>query len=181
MAIRTVITRGFGNGTFNGTIPLVVRRGYAQAGITIINICREVMTYLKTKSDITDVIGSGTSARIYHGQAKQGVSLPYVVMEQFGDFSAEHINGRIGVAADVIRITCYASTSSGAYDLYDRVRRAPFHRYRGSAGNAQILTVTSTGGHRTGYDPPTRGSAQPRFWIARDYLVWHDEAKDVYS
>ena len=29
MAIRTVITRGFGNGTFNGTVPLVVTRGYA--------------------------------------------------------------------------------------------------------------------------------------------------------
>ena len=31
MAIRTVVTRGFGNGTFNGTIALVVRRGYAAA------------------------------------------------------------------------------------------------------------------------------------------------------
>lgn len=28
MAIRTVVTRGFGNGTFNGTIPLVTLRGY---------------------------------------------------------------------------------------------------------------------------------------------------------
>ena len=28
MAIRTIITRGFGNGTFNGTIPLVSLRGY---------------------------------------------------------------------------------------------------------------------------------------------------------
>ena len=28
MAIRTVVTRGFGNGTFNGTIALVVIRGY---------------------------------------------------------------------------------------------------------------------------------------------------------
>ncbi len=28
MAIRTVVTRGFGNGTFNGTIGLVVTRGY---------------------------------------------------------------------------------------------------------------------------------------------------------
>ena len=29
MAIRTVVTRGYGNGTFNGTIALVVLRGYA--------------------------------------------------------------------------------------------------------------------------------------------------------
>ncbi len=35
MAIRTVITRGYGNGTFNGTIPLVVTRGYAIGVLTI--------------------------------------------------------------------------------------------------------------------------------------------------
>ena len=29
MAIRTLVTRGFGNGTFAGTIALVVTRGYA--------------------------------------------------------------------------------------------------------------------------------------------------------
>ena len=31
MAIRSVVTRGFGNGTFNGTIPLVTLRGYVSA------------------------------------------------------------------------------------------------------------------------------------------------------
>lgn len=31
MAIRTVVTRGFGNGTFTGTVALVVVRGYAAA------------------------------------------------------------------------------------------------------------------------------------------------------
>jgi len=29
MAIRTVVTRGYGNGTFSGTIALVTTRGYA--------------------------------------------------------------------------------------------------------------------------------------------------------
>ena len=31
MAIRTVVTRGYGNGTFDGTIALVVLRGYVPA------------------------------------------------------------------------------------------------------------------------------------------------------
>ena len=29
MGIRDIVTRGFGNGTFNGTIALVVTRGYS--------------------------------------------------------------------------------------------------------------------------------------------------------
>lgn len=32
MAIKTVVTRGYGNGTYNGTIPLVVTRGYLPGG-----------------------------------------------------------------------------------------------------------------------------------------------------
>ena len=35
MAIRTVITRGFGNGTFNGTIALVATRGYSIGAVVI--------------------------------------------------------------------------------------------------------------------------------------------------
>lgn len=32
MAIRTILTRGFGNSTFNGTVGLVVTRGYLGVG-----------------------------------------------------------------------------------------------------------------------------------------------------
>jgi len=35
MAIRTVVTRGYGNGTFNGTIGLVVTRGYAISDVVV--------------------------------------------------------------------------------------------------------------------------------------------------
>ena len=35
MAIRTVVTRGFGNGTFNGTIALLVVRGYKTGVLTV--------------------------------------------------------------------------------------------------------------------------------------------------
>lgn len=35
MAIRTVVTRGYGNGTFNGTIALVVLRGYISSAAIV--------------------------------------------------------------------------------------------------------------------------------------------------
>ena len=35
MAIRAVVTRGFGNGTFDGSIAGVVRRGYI-AGVVVV-------------------------------------------------------------------------------------------------------------------------------------------------
>ena len=36
MAIRTVVTRGYGNGTYNGTMPLVVLRGYVSGDAVIV-------------------------------------------------------------------------------------------------------------------------------------------------
>ncbi len=57
MAIRTVVTRGFGNGTFSGTISLVVARGYA-TGAAIIS--RTKMPRLQQAT--TRIIGLDTSA-----------------------------------------------------------------------------------------------------------------------
>ncbi len=34
MAIRSIVLRGYGNGTFNGTIALVALRGYTSAVVT---------------------------------------------------------------------------------------------------------------------------------------------------
>lgn len=36
MAIRDIVTGGFGNGTFNGTIPLVVTRGYLSGSSPVV-------------------------------------------------------------------------------------------------------------------------------------------------
>ena len=49
MAIRTVITRGYGNGTFNGTIALVVTAGYA-IGAAIVRVFCD--PHIKNKADI---------------------------------------------------------------------------------------------------------------------------------
>jgi len=38
MAIRTVVTRGYGNGTFSGTIALVVTHGYAIGAAAVVTI-----------------------------------------------------------------------------------------------------------------------------------------------
>ncbi len=49
MAIRSVITRGYGNGTFNGTITLVVPRGYA-IGVAVIADPVKVGSMLSAKN-----------------------------------------------------------------------------------------------------------------------------------
>lgn len=58
MAIRTVITRGYGNGTFNGTIALVVTKGYAistaiaEVSLSILKSIRGSITKSILEADI---------------------------------------------------------------------------------------------------------------------------------
>lgn len=68
MAIRTVVTKGFGNGTFNGTIGLVVTSGYgvgtAVTGPDVVCVHLGLMdaldTVVSTPMDSDDYVISAT-------------------------------------------------------------------------------------------------------------------------
>lgn len=140
------------------------------------NILEDVRTYLKTKSAITDVVGSGTAAKIYFYDAKQDIGLPYIVMDNFAGDSFENLSTISGIATNRIQIDCYSTTATLAYTLAELVRLAPLQMYRGAAGSSTIVSVSSNGGYRQGADPPSPGSAQKRYWVSRDYIIQHRES-----
>ena len=51
MAIRDIVTRGYGNGTFNGTIPLVVLRGYTSSDRATVDFTLKSRSIAFTLSD----------------------------------------------------------------------------------------------------------------------------------
>lgn len=137
--------------------------------------------HLKTKTNITGSVGTGANARIYKNRARQGVSIPYIVVEVFEGSSTEHLQGISGLAENRIQVDCYASTSVAAYDLAESIRLAQsgdgasLQGYRGTMQNIFIYGVTSETGYREGEDPPEKGSDQPRYWCSRDYVIAHSE------
>ena len=46
MAIRTIVTSGFGNGTFDGTVSLAVTRGYATSAAGVVAIWLSQITII---------------------------------------------------------------------------------------------------------------------------------------
>jgi hypothetical protein len=74
MAIGTVVTRGYGNGTLTGTIALVVTRGYMAAVSTFANSPRIVYSRAHSRS-VTSPEGTRTvtapeDARTVYGMEK---------------------------------------------------------------------------------------------------------------
>lgn len=141
------------------------------------DITSELITYLKTKTAITDLVGSGSAARIYYGDARQGVALPFIVMRVFDGESQEHLTGISGLATNRIEINCYGSTTSQAYNLAEAVRLAPLQKYRGTMGTTYVNEVASPQGYARDFDQPTQGDNAKRFVFTRDYFLHYQEAK----
>jgi len=140
------------------------------------DILDSLRTYLKSKSAITSLVGSGDAARIYFHDAKEGAAMPFIILEIFEGQSLEHLSAITGIASNRIQIDCYGVTASAAYSLAEAVRLAPLQMYRGTLGSCEVLNITSNTSYRRGFDPPVSGSAQKRYWVSRDYIIMYQEA-----
>lgn len=142
------------------------------------DVGRQLITYLKTLSAVTSLIGSGTSARIYQHDAKEGVQLPYVVVSVTSGLSAVHLATASGIAMNRVTITCYADNETDSYNLNSVIRRGPLLGYRGVMGTGYCNGVADDGGYESGYDPPIPGANDKRYWTMQHYQIWHKETTD---
>lgn len=140
------------------------------------DILSDLRTYLKTKSAITSLVGTGDAARIYFHDAKEGATLPLIILEIFEGESNEHLTGISGICSNRVQVDCYGVTAAAAYTLAEAVRLAPLQMYRGNMDTSKVNNVTSNVSYRRGFDPPVTGSAQKRYWVSRDYVITYTEA-----
>lgn len=140
------------------------------------SIADTLKTRLKAVSDVTDLIGEDTAARVFTQYQPQGSALPHVVIETFSGNSYEHLSGITGVAENRVQITCYGETETAAASLADLVRRS-LQGYRGTVGSQFINGITSPDGFESGDDRPSaNGGNTYRFWVRRDYEVAYQES-----
>ena len=119
MAIRTVVTRGYGNGTFNGTIPLVVTRGYGSTAAPAAVVAPQF-----TVHDTYVVIQSHLQATGYFGQVFIGQP------EGFGDDARMH--AAIWTVATRIPYLSF-DTGMRIYDTRIRLYKKAFGRTQENA------------------------------------------------
>lgn len=140
------------------------------------DILSDLRTYLKSKTAVTNLVGTGDAARIYFHDAKEGATLPFIILEIFEGESNEHLTGISGICSNRVQVDCYGVTGAAAYNLAEAVRLAPLQMYRGNMDTSKVNNVTSNVSYRRGFDPPVTGSAQKRYWVSRDYVITYTEA-----
>lgn len=107
-----------------------------------------IRTILIGESTITNVVGSGSNAKIFYGIVPQGTSMPYIVLDADPGTPNETKNGSSELDQMPVEITCscevYHTESSitGAYDLAKLVETA-LDFYDGTAAGFKMFIKKS--------------------------------------
>jgi hypothetical protein len=123
---------------------------------------------LKAVSAVTDIVGSGTSARIRPLRRNQGGALPAVVYDQVGGYRANVTDGTSTTAESRFRVHCLADSYAGAHALSEAVEGA-LSGWNDSSSGVWHLTM----GPQDGPDETLPGQDAAEFAMVQDYAVWH--------
>lgn len=139
------------------------------------SISADLLTYLKSQSTITAIVGSGTSARIYPDFIKEGMSRPCIQYRKISGGEITGISGGHGLHKATFEITAIAANraSADALDdaLYDVLQGG--NRTMGSTVVTEV--VVNQDGRDAGADPAAAGSDQHDYWSRTNYELWYSE------
>lgn len=134
-----------------------------------------LVTYWKSVSAITSLVGTTTAARIYPDMAKQGAALPYIIYTRNGGEVFIHLRGSTGARTSVVHVYCCASTRAGADALAEAVKQNTQNK-RDTWSGTNILWVFCTDAPDDGYDAPQDKGHQARYWTRLVFRIVHSEA-----
>lgn len=133
-----------------------------------------IVAHLKTKTAVTDLIGSGADMRINAGYLPQCETLPAVVYHEITGTSYEHLVQGAGTVQDRYQIDCYADTAIAAVELREQIRLAMQTFNHAIWGGIYIHGCNSDTKH-SGTDEPEDGSDAWRYRYSQDYLITYAE------
>jgi len=141
------------------------------------DFCDEFVTHLKTKATVIALVGSGSSARMYPDDLKQGATLPALTYGEIGGDFERHLRGPIGLRKAVVEVYAYGATRAAANELAEAVRVAITGTdQRGNYGSTHVAEVTVSYARVTGIDEPQDASDTKRYWTRYVYDIWHAQS-----
>lgn len=138
----------------------------------------ELLTYWKTVSAITALVGTTTNARIWPDEFKQGGALPAIVYDEAGGEDITQLGSKTGagLCRSVVHIYAYGATRAAANELAEIVRIGTQNGARGNFGSTYVNEVVFSSHRDWGTDSPQDSSSTPRYWTRRICDIWHAQA-----
>lgn len=134
-----------------------------------------LVTLWKNTAGITALVGTGTAARIYPDQAKQGVDTPFLVYTRGpGGQVHRHLGGHAGPRLSIVHVYCWGDTRAAADGLAEAVKVGT-QGYRGTTGGTVVNYAFVDDAPDDGHDPPIDGSDTKRYWTRLVLRIVHTD------
>lgn len=124
-----------------------------------------LITYLKTETNLTDLVGD----RIYIGYAEQDAALPFVVAHQIDGVHEHHMAAATGFVQGRFQFNCHAQTTVSAENVAEQLRQS-LDGFRGTMGSVFVSTCHMDA-ERDDTAPPVEGAHRGIYTVQHDYLI----------
>ena len=132
-------------------------------------------TYLLAKTAITDLIGAGSSARLWCAQLPQSYDVSQgvgAVYEMTGGNDTHTLSDRSGLVEARIQIATYASTHKAAIELARAIKNCGITAQKGVYAGVDFRSVRVEQGVRAyANEQPTDGTDSWRYLAEFDFVI----------
>lgn len=133
-----------------------------------------ILARLKAVSAVTDIVGSGSSARIYAMHLPQKPTLEAVVFQKISTPEVVHAFGADpGLVEERWQVSSWGNTFAEAKTLAAAVKTA-LSRYSGTSDSTVFQGIFHDGGADFDEEPINENSARV-YRSQHDYLIWYEE------
>jgi len=132
-------------------------------------------SYISNTASITNLIGSGTSCRLYPGGAEQDETRPYIVYYIISDLEYHILTGAEGMSQARVQLECWADTYLAAHQMADTVRKA-LDGYQGYWETTIIKKCFLDNQTDSVYDDPEKHEDRI-YGVLCDYSIMYDKQK----
>ena len=149
------------------------------------DISEELITYLKTVSGVTALVGTGTSARIYDedglpagvlNPTQAGPTRGAISFVKQSDNNSGHLGGRSTLNSASFAMTCYAVTPSARNALASALWDALAPEATQTMGSTAIAEIHCQNKSTT-TDLPASDASDQRIYLAlASYTIWYYSA-----
>ncbi len=182
MAIKTVVTRGYGNGTFSGTIADVSTRGYTIGAAVATTPGGSPITEWAAELPIEQVIyqrakngaaGCAVNQRVYTDFAPQAVSGSYIILSTEETEHEQSLDGGTNLGQAFLEVSCFATSKAAGFELME-LAESDFGDWVDEFTQPAILWSHSIGWSTRPSVEPNRGQQRAFVFVANFEIQYRE-------
>jgi hypothetical protein len=137
-----------------------------------------LVTFWKSKTAITDLVGAASSAKIWPNRAPEGSALPYIVYTRgTGGIVHQYLGGYSGARQSIVHVYCYGATNTAADALCEAVKQNTRDgNMRGTWAGVYVNWVYIDEPPDDEVDDPVDKSDTKKYWTRLVLRIVHSES-----